>query len=158
HGMAREVAAIAGKKLLDPVKPRSFTGEPAIRVEIHDYALCPRYSALAFENVTVKESPEWLRHRLEAVALNPIHNIVDVTNYVIAEIAQPMHAFDAAKLNSGTIIVRPSQNGESIKGLNDETYDLTPSTLVIADPERAVAIAGVIGGAGSASSDGTTRI
>ena len=96
--MAREVAAILGRKLVDPVKPAKFSGAPPVRVSIEDHALCPRYSALVFENVTVKPSPEWLQERLEAVGLNPINNIVDVTNYVLAELAQPMHAFDADKL------------------------------------------------------------
>ena len=104
--MAREVAAILGRKLVDPVKPAKFPGEAPVRVSIEDHALCPRYSALVFENVTVKPSPEWLQQRLEAVGLNPINNIVDVTNYVLAEIAQPMHAFDAAKLQGDEIIVR----------------------------------------------------
>jgi len=98
YGMAREVAAILGRKLVDPVQPAEFPGSAPVRVSIEDHALCPRYSALVFENVTVKPSPEWLQQRLEAVGLNPINNIVDVTNYVLAELAQPMHAFDATKL------------------------------------------------------------
>ena len=158
HGMAREVAAILGKTLIDPVKPRTFSGDAPLRVSIDDYKLCPRYSALVFENVTVKPSPEWLARRLEAVGLNPINNIVDVTNFVMAEIAQPMHAFDAAKLHGGEILVRSARAGETIAALNDLSYQLDPSNLVIADPEGAVAIAGVIGGAGSAISAGTTRL
>src|SRR4051794_11186045 len=94
HGMAREVAAITGRKLLDPVKPLSANGQPVVKIAIDDHALCPHYSALVFENVTVQSSPKWLVDRLEAVGLNPINNIVDVTNFVMAELAQPMHAFD----------------------------------------------------------------
>ncbi len=158
HGMAREVAAITGRRLIDPVKPVEFPGEEPVHVTIEDYALCPRYSALVFENVTVGPSPVWLQQRLEAVGLNPISNIVDVTNYVLAEITQPMHAFDAEKLHGHEIIVRTAEMGEKIEALNGESYDLDPSNLVIADPKGAVAIAGVIGGAGSAISDATTRI
>jgi phenylalanyl-tRNA synthetase beta chain len=158
YGMAREVAAILGRKLVDPVKPAAFPGDAPVRVSIEDHALCPRYSALVFENVTVKPSPSWLQQRLEAVELNPINNIVDVTNYVLAEIAQPMHAFDAAKLQGDEIIVRSARAGETIKALNEERYELDPSNLVIADPGGPVAIAGIIGGADSAISDSTTRI
>jgi phenylalanyl-tRNA synthetase beta chain len=158
HGMAREVAAILGCKLLDPVKPADFLGSPAVRVSIEDYMLCPRYSALAFENVTVKPSPQWLQQRLEAVGLNPINNIVDVTNYVLAEIAQPMHAFDANKLKGDEIFVRGARPRETILALNGEIYALDPSNLVIADASGPVAIAGIIGGAESAISEPTTRI
>jgi phenylalanyl-tRNA synthetase beta chain len=157
YGMAREVAAITGKKLLDPVR-ETLTEDPQIKVTIEDYSLCPRYSALVFENVTVQPSPLWLQYRLEAIGLNPISNIVDVTNFVMAELAQPMHAFDADKLHGGQIIVRSAHAGEKLAALNGETYELDPSNLVIADPEGAVALAGVIGGAGSAISGTTTRI
>ena len=158
YGMAREVAAILDRKLIDPVKPAEFPGNAPIRVSIKDHALCSRYSALVFENVTVKPSPQWLQQRLEAVGLNPINNIVDVTNYVLAEIAQPMHAFDAAKLQGDEIIVRSARANETIKALNDESYQLDPSNLLIADSAGPVAIAGIIGGAESAISNSTTRI
>ncbi|MGH9645193.1 MAG: phenylalanine--tRNA ligase subunit beta, partial [Bryobacteraceae bacterium] len=162
YGMAREAAAILGRKLIDPVKPAEFPGDTSVRVSIEDHALCPRYSALAFENVTVKPSTQWLQQRLEAAGLNPINNIVDVTNYVLAEIAQPMHAFDAAKLRGNEIgfeiQVRSARAGETIKALNEESYALEPSNLVIADPGGPVAIAGIIGGADSAISGSTTRI
>ncbi len=158
HGMAREVAAITGKKLIDPVKPRALGGSRAVHIDIENFELCPRYSALVFENVTVKASPAWLVQRLGAVGLNAINNIVDVTNFVMAEIAQPMHAFDADKLQGGTIFVRCAAAGEEIATLNGESYTLDPSNLVIADAKGAIALAGVIGGAGSAISDSTTRI
>lgn len=159
YGMAREVAAITGRSLKDPVKAQPITGKPApVKVSIDDYALCPRYSALAFENVTVQPSPKWLQDRLEAIGLNPINNLVDVTNFVMAELAQPMHAFDADKLHDGPISVRNARPSEQFKALNDETYELDPSNLVIADPEGAIALAGVIGGADSAISNKTTRL
>jgi phenylalanyl-tRNA synthetase beta chain len=160
HGMAREVSAITGKKLLDPADttllPRSETA--VMSAVIEDFSLCPRYSALVFENVTVQPSPLWLQYRLEAVGLNSINNIVDVTNFVMAELAQPMHAFDADKLHGGRIIVRRARNGEKVLALNKEEYELDESNLVIADEREAIAIAGVIGGDPSSIGDATTRI
>lgn len=158
-GMAREVAAISGKRLLDPVNMGRIPPGPApVNVSIEDFALCPRYSALVFENVTVRPSPLWLQYRLEAIGLNPISNIVDVTNFIMAELAQPMHAFDADKLKGSTIYARPARAGERVVALNDETYDLTPANLVIADSGGPIALAGVIGGLESAIGDATTRI
>lgn len=159
HGMAREVAAITGAKLTDPVDLSLIPeGVPAWNVDIRDFELCPRYSALVFEGVKVGPSPLWLQQRLEAVGLNPISNIVDVTNYIMAELAEPMHAFDADWLQGNTIIVRRAEDGEKFDALNGESYSLSTSNLVIADARGAVALAGVIGGAGSAINDTTTRI
>ena len=159
HGMAREVAALTGKALREPADLSLVpAADPAINVEIEDFNLCPRYSALVFDKVTVRPSPLWLQYRLESIGLNTINNIVDVTNYVMASIAQPMHAFDAKKLKGPTIFVRPARAGESVKALNDEHYDLTPSNLVIADEGGPIAIAGVIGGSESAIGPQTTKI
>ncbi len=159
HGMAREVAAITHRTLSDPVKPNSLPkGASPVEIAIEDFALCPRYSALVFENVTVRPSPLWLQYRLEAIGLNAINNIVDVTNYVMAELAQPMHAFDAGKLHGQTIFVRSARAGEQIVALNDESYNLTPSNLVIADSQGPIALAGVIGGLHSAIGPDTRRI
>jgi phenylalanyl-tRNA synthetase beta chain len=158
HGTAREVAAITGRRANDPARLDLLPpGSPAIEVKIEDFGRCPRYSALVFENVTVQPSPLWLQRRLEAIGLNPISNIVDVTNYVMAEIAQPMHAFDAEKL-SGGIFVRAGREGERMMALNGEEYELGTSTIVIADASGAVAIGGVIGGASTAISDSTKRM
>lgn len=159
YGMGREVSAITGKRLRDPVNAALLPLEGnSIGVEIEDYTLCPRYSALVFDNVTVQPSPLWLQYRLQSIGLNPINNIVDVTNLVMAELAQPMHAFDRDKLHGNTIFVRPARDGETIKALNDETYTLKRSNLVIADVAGPVAIAGVIGGLESAIWEETTRI
>jgi phenylalanyl-tRNA synthetase beta chain len=159
HGMAREVAAIVNKPLRDPADVSLVPHTPpAIGVEIADLSLCPRYSALVLDRVTVQPSPLWLQYRLESIGLNSINNIVDVTNYVMAAIAQPMHAFDAKKLKGPTIFVRPAGEGESVMALNDERYDLAPSNLVIADAAGPVAIAGVIGGLDTAIGPGTTKI
>lgn len=159
YGMAREVAAIAHRKLHDPVKLSALPqGKAHVNIEIEDFALCPRYSALVFENVTVQPSPAWLQNRLEAIGLNAINNIVDVTNYVMAELAQPLHAFDAEKLHGPSIFVRCARPGEQIVALNDESYNLNPSNLVIADAEGPIALAGVIGGIHSAIGPDTKRI
>ena len=159
HGMAREVAAILGKRLLDPVRLNLIPGgAPAVRIEIPDLDLCTRYSALVFENVTVRPSPLWLQYRLTAIGLNPINNIVDLTNYIMAELAQPMHAFDRDLLRGSTIWARPAQAGERILALNEEEYELTPANLVIADAGGPIAVGGVIGGNDSAISAATTNI
>jgi phenylalanyl-tRNA synthetase beta chain len=159
HGMAREVAAILGLPLTDPVRLDLLpSGAAIIKIAIEDLTLCPRYSALAFENVTIGPSPLWLQYRLTAIGLNPKNNIVDLTNYVMAELAQPMHAFDADLVKGDTIFVRPAKPAEHFSGLNGEEYTLDPSNLVIADESGAIALAGVIGGAGSAITEGTTRI
>ena len=160
YGMAREVAGFTHKRLLDPVKidliPRNT--KPVINVNIESFDQCPRYSALVFENVTVKPSPLWLQYRLQSIGLNPINNIVDLTNFVMSELAQPMHAFDADKVQGHTIFVRQAKDGESFAALNDEQYKLSSSNMVIADEAGPIALAGVIGGRDSAISESTTRI
>lgn len=159
HGMAREVSAITGRPLLDPADMSLLPEGPGVMaVDIQDFALCPRYSCLVFENVTVGPSPLWLQYRLESIGLNPINNIVDVTNWVMAELAQPMHAFDLDKVNGQTITVRAARNGELCEALNGQTYELDESNLVIADESGPVALAGVIGGGPSAITAGTTRL
>jgi len=158
-GMAREVAVIVGQRLRDPVKLDLLpSGPAAIQIAIADLDLCPRYSALVFENVTVRPSPYWLEARLMAIGLNPINNIVDMTNFIMSELAQPMHAFDADIIRGDTIYVRRARNGEPFRALNDEHYTLDSSNLVIADSGGAIALAGVIGGGDSAISPKTTRV
>jgi len=158
-GMAREVAAILGLELRDPARLELLPqGDAAIKIQTEDLDLCPRYSALVFENVTVQPSPLWLQYRLTAIGLNPINNIVDMTNFVMAELAQPMHAFDADLLHGDTIFVRGAKAGERFRALNDEEYTLDASNLVIADAAGAIALAGVIGGGDSAISAKTTRV
>lgn len=159
HGMAREVAAITGKQLLEPANTALVpSGDCPFQIAIADYGLCPRYSALVFDNVKVQPSPLWLQYRLTAIGLNPINNIVDVTNFIMSELAQPTHAFDADKLRGNTIFVRNAVQDEPLRALNGESYMLNTSDLVIADSGGAIALAGVIGGADSAISESTTRI
>jgi len=159
HGMAREVAAILGKKLLDPVDIRLLPHDPpAVNVQVESPELCPQYCALLIEGIEIKPSPPWLQYRLTSIGLNPINNIVDLTNFVMSELSQPMHAFDADKLHGNTIFVRPAESGEHFHALNEEKYRLEPSNLVIADAAGAIALGGVIGGMESAIGPGTTRV
>lgn len=159
HGMAREVAAILSRTLKDPADVRLLPqGPSAIQVRVENSSLCMRYSALVFENIAVQPSPLWLQQRLTSIGLNPISNIVDMTNFVMAELAQPMHAFDADLLKGDTIFVRPAHPGERFRALNGEEYTLDPSNLVIADAGGAIALAGVIGGLDSAIGPNTKRV
>jgi phenylalanyl-tRNA synthetase beta chain len=159
YGMAREVAAILRQPLRDPVQPSLIPTEPApIQVAIEDLDLCPRYSALVFDNVIVQPSPLWLQYRLTAIGLNPKNNIVDMTNFIMSELAQPMHAFDRDLLHGDTIFIRRAHEGEYFLALNEQDFTLHASNLVIADAKSAVALAGVIGGMDSAIAAGTTRI
>ncbi len=162
-GVAREVAAITGKKLikLDNTSVMGSTDfsrslssgltrglemtKNSLEAEIREKELCRRYSAAVVKGVTVKESPERIESRLASVGLRPINNIVDITNYIMFAYGQPMHAFDADKLK-GNIIVRLAKQGEKIMALDDKEYELTENDLVIADEEKPLAIAGVIGG------------
>ncbi len=159
YGMAREVAAITGESLRDPVDLSLLpSGTPAVEVRSEDAELCPRFSALVFENVRVQPSPLWLQFRLSAIGLNPINNIVDLTNFLMAELAQPMHAYDRALLEGGTLTARLAREGERLLALNKEEYTLTPANLVIADAGGPVGIAGVMGGQRSAISRATTSL
>jgi phenylalanyl-tRNA synthetase beta chain len=159
YGMAREVAAIVAGKLKDPVKLDLLPqGASTVEVNVENFDFCPRYSALAIENITVRPSPVWLQQRLHAIGLNAINNVVDMTNFVMAELAQPMHAFDADKLRGDAIFVRAARAGERLHALNGEQYALDASNLVIADAGGPIGLAGVIGGMASAIGEGTTRI
>ena len=158
YGIAREIAVLTGAKL-KPVK--SAVKIPAkgeqIEVEVKDEKLCPRYCGLIIENVKVGPSPDWLQKKLKATDHGTHNNIVDVTNYVMLELGQPMHAFDKAKINKG-IVVRTAKKGEMIPCLDDKIRELNEHMLIIADHEKPVAIAGVIGGANSEIGSFTTSI
>lgn len=157
-GMAREIAAISGGTLTDPVDPGLLpAGPPAIEVEGHP-ELCPRFSALVYQNVRVAPSPVWMQFRLTALGINPINNLVDLTNYVAAELAQPMHAYDRTRLRGDRLVARNAREGECVTALNQESYGLTTANLVIADQGGPVGIAGVIGGLESAIHQGTTTV
>jgi phenylalanyl-tRNA synthetase beta chain len=147
YGIAREIAALRAVPLQPPTfQHTTETISTGGRVTIHSPALCPFYSARRVRDVKVAPSPDWLRNRLEAIGIRSINNIVDVTNYVMMEMGQPLHAFDEARLTDGEIHVRPANDGESFHALDGKTYKLTPADLVIADAKVPAAIAGVMGG------------
>ncbi|MBE6683193.1 MAG: phenylalanine--tRNA ligase subunit beta [Ruminococcaceae bacterium] len=161
-GIAREAAATFGEKANIPTPVvAEVDGEMAtdyINVNVHNTELCPRYTARVVKNVKIGPSPLWLRAKLRAAGVRPINNIVDITNYVMLEYGQPMHAFDYEYIKSREINVRNANEGEEIVTLDGVTRKLTPEMLVIADGSRAVALAGVMGGENSEITDNTTTV
>jgi phenylalanyl-tRNA synthetase beta chain len=158
-GIAREVAVIERSKVQSPTsKVESAEGEVSdlTSVEIRDPDLCPRYAAWIISGVTIAPSPAWLVERLESIGQRPINNVADITNLVLHEMGQPLHAFDLAKLTEQRIVVRRAKAGEKIKTLDGVLRELDTNMLVIADATRPVAVAGVMGGEESEISN-TTR-
>ena len=152
YGIAREVAAIYRlqlKPVQSKLKESAEKTADAVRVEIETPELCGRYTARILRGVKVQPSPDWLRQRLEAMGQKSINNVVDVTNYVMFELGQPMHAFDLDKLSAPRIVVRRARPGEKIRTLDGVERTLTKDLCVIADAARPVAIGGVMGGADS---------
>lgn len=160
-GLARETAATFDKKFTIPEVKFTEGGEniaDTISVDVLDKDKCQRYCARMVKNVKIGPSPSWMQERLRACGVRPINNIVDITNYVLLEYGQPMHAFDLRDLEDNKIIVRRAENGEVIKTLDEQDRTLTNDDLVIADGKKAVAIAGVMGGFNSEVKDGTTTV
>ena len=162
-GLARESAVSFGKEFKNrtPVVKGANDGDSIknhLSVAIDAPDLCQRYMARVVKNVKIQPSPLWLRMRLRASGVRPINNIVDITNYVMLEYGQPMHAFDYTCLDGSSIIVRRANDGEVFKSLDDQDHTLDSSMLVIADSKKAVALAGVMGGANSEIKDGTTTV
>ncbi len=129
-----------------------------IQIKVENAEACPRYSGITIEGVTVKESPEWLKTRLQAIGLRPINNIVDITNYVMLEIGQPLHAFDLRFVKGGRIVVRCAEPGETLMTLDEKERELTDSMLVICNEEGPMAVAGVMGGENSGIMDDTVDV
>ena len=160
-GLAREVATLVGKPLLFPDMDITETDSPtadAAKVEIEDPVGCPRYVARVIKGIKVGPSPKWLVERLASIGQRPINNVVDITNFVLWELGQPIHAFDLQKLAESTLIVRRAQEGERLTTLDGEDRKLGPEILVIADAQRAVALAGIMGGLETEVTDTTTDI
>ncbi len=160
-GIAREIAGFTNQKLRQPVNyelpPLTGAGVP-FSVEVLDPEDCPRYGARLLQNVTISRSPWWLRQRLLAVGLRPINNVVDITNLVMLEYGQPLHAFDFHRLSGGKIVVRRARTGEHIVTLDGEKRQLDQEMLLICDAEKPVAVAGVMGGENSEVTDSTRDI
>jgi phenylalanyl-tRNA synthetase beta chain len=152
YGLAREVAAIYRlpvKPLAPKLKESGGKSADAMRVEIEAPELCGRFTARVMRGVKVQPSPDWLRQRLDAIGQNSINNVVDVTNYVMFELGQPMHAYDLDKLSGGRIIARRAKPGEKMRTLDGTERTLTKDMCVIADGAHALGVAGVMGGAES---------
>ncbi len=164
-GVAREVSALMGGTFNPPdalqALGKSWGANPVaekIAVENLEESLCPRYAALVIENVKPGPSPKWLCDRLQAIGLRPINNIVDITNFVMMEYGQPLHAFDRELLSGNKIIIRNANKGEKFTSLDGSELKLDVDALVIADAEKPVALAGIMGGANSQVSEATKNI
>jgi len=160
-GVARELAAAIGSQVTLPPADYEEADEPcadAVAVEVACPDLCPLYTARLVRGVTVGPSPDWLQRRLTAVGLRPVNNIVDVTNYILMECSQPLHAFDFGGLEGGTIRVRRATGGEQFYAIDHTRHTLAPDHQVIADASRPVALAGVMGGADTEIADSTTDV
>ncbi|MFN8559696.1 MAG: phenylalanine--tRNA ligase subunit beta [Dehalococcoidia bacterium] len=160
-GVAREVAALTGQRVREPAVTLDESGRPAaarVTVRIDDPDLCPRYTAMVIEGITIGPSPVWMQERLTAAGMRPINNVVDITNYVMLEYGQPLHAFDYDRIRGQAISVRRARPGETLVTLDGEPRGLTPDMLAICDPEGPVALAGVMGGRDSEVHDGTRTV
>ena len=160
-GVAREVSVLFDRPMLKPDPRPAESGAPVesrVSLQVDDPDLCPRFTARVISGVRVGPSPWWLRKRLETLGTRSINNVVDITNYVMFESGQPLHAYDLDRLNGPAILVRRARAGETLKAINGKTYDLTPEMLAITDLERPVGLAGVMGGLDTEVGDGTTNL
>jgi phenylalanyl-tRNA synthetase beta chain len=158
-GMAREVAALLGTSLKEPPLERLSASAPkGLDVRIEDDHACPRFAAALLTGVRIGPSPKWMQARLIAAGMRPIDNVVDITNYVMLELGQPLHAYDHRKLRGGALVARPARRGESLRTLDGVDRVLPEATLVIADAERALGVAGIMGGEDSEIREDTTTV
>jgi phenylalanyl-tRNA synthetase beta chain len=159
YGIAREVAALFDLELAPPpgIDPKRDADEP-VDVTIEDFEGCPRYIGRLFTGVRLAPSPVWLKARLLAAGMRPISNVVDITNYVMLGLGNPLHAFDFTKLAGNKIVVRRAKAGERLRTLDGVERELEPYDLLIADAERAIALAGIMGGEDTEIGDGTTDV
>lgn len=149
-GLAREYAAFSKRKLkLPKLKSHKAVKNLALKVEVKDKKLCPRYLAAVMDNIVIKESPAWMQARLSAAGMRPINNVVDIANYVMLEYGNPLHTFDYEKIINNKIIIRKAKNGETLETLDGKIAKLTAKDLIIADSKKSIALAGVIGGLNS---------
>jgi phenylalanyl-tRNA synthetase beta chain len=160
-GVARETAALYGRNWTAPNPQPASRGTDiatAAKVAVEAADLCPLYTARLVRGVKIAPSPLWMQRRLKTLGIRPINNVVDATNYVLMECSQPLHAFDFDKLHGGQIVVRRARAGEKMTAIDQKVYDLTPDMCVIADAQRPVAIAGVMGGFDTEIGDGTRNV
>src|SRR5690625_2425836 len=160
-GVAYEVAAILDIDVTLPTPKIKTNGETVndyVTVDVTDATLCPYYAAFIIKDVDIRPSPLWMQNYLLAAGIRPINNVVDITNYVLLEYGQPLHAFDYDLLDSKEIVVRPAKDGEKIVTLDDKTRTLSEDHLLITNGKIGVAMAGVMGGANTEVHDGTTTV
>ena len=160
-GMAREVSVLFGCDLVIPeaaVAPIAAQASDAASLRVEDQGLCPSYTAMVIRGVKIGPSPDWLVDRLESIGSRSINNIVDITNFVLWETGQPLHAFDLDRIDGQQVIVRSAEKGEKLTTLDGEERLLDPSILVIADPQGPIALGGIMGGLDSEVTDGTVNI
>jgi len=161
-GIARELKAILGDRELNlpeyTIKESNEEVSSLVEIQVLDPELCPRYTGQVIKNVKIGPSPRWMQQRLTAAGIRPINNVVDITNYVMLEYNQPLHAFDYDKISGQKIIVRRAEEGEKLLTLDDKERDLNPDMLVIADSEKALGLAGVMGGADSEITEETRTV
>ncbi|MDP9281778.1 MAG: phenylalanine--tRNA ligase subunit beta [Chloroflexota bacterium] len=158
-GVAREVSALLRQKLREPVgDPLGKDVPKSLDVRIEDAVACPRFAAARLDNIRVGPSPEWMQQRLIAAGMRPISNVVDITNYVMLELGQPLHAYDLREVKGGTLVARQARPEEHLRTLDGIDRALPEGTLVIADEERALGIAGIMGGENSEIRDDTTTV
>lgn len=160
-GLAREVAAATGATVRPPEITVEESGGPVsdrLKVDVREPHLCPRFVGRCISGATIAPSPDWVQMRLQMAGMRPVSNVVDASNYVMLELGKPTHTFDGAAVRGGTIVVRLAEAGERLQTLDHVDRDLTPDTLIIADAEGPIGIAGVMGGAGSEITAATTEI
>ncbi len=163
-GMAREIGALTGRKVKSPLEKIKIKKDTKLKTEkfidatVKEKKLCSRYMLQIIEGVKIASSPAWMQARLQAAGVKCINNIVDITNFVLLETGQPLHSFDFVKINGKKIVARKAEKGEKLAALDNEIYELNENNLVIADSNKPIAIAGVIGGIETAIDDGTTII
>ncbi|MFL6258891.1 MAG: phenylalanine--tRNA ligase subunit beta [Thermoanaerobaculia bacterium] len=160
-GLAREISVILGQPLRRPPAAPNEGPEPAgdaVRVAIEDAEGCPRFAARVVRGIKVGPSPEWLKTRLESIGLRSINNVVDVTNFLLWELGQPLHAYDLEKLAGGALVARRARGGETLTTLDGQERELDPEILVIADAERPVGLGGVMGGLDSEVTEATRDV
>ena len=160
YGIAREIAAVLNKEIkpLDLSFTEDGTKKEGFKVSVLAPELCPRYIAHYVHDITIKESPQWMKRRLALVGIGAINNVVDITNYILTELGQPMHAFDASFIEGNEIVVRRAGNGEKIVTLDEKEFELNDSNLVICDGKKPVALAGIMGGLNSEILDTTKEV
>ncbi len=157
-GVARDLKVLLNRKTIFPESVQLQAGNCPVKIDVADTELCPRYAGVVIESINIAPSPDWLKHRLQAIGLSPINNIVDATNFVLHELGHPLHAFDLEKIAGKTIVVRKAREGEKMTTIDGIERIFSSDDLLIADHEKPLAIAGVFGGSNSGISESTKAI